>query len=211
MIGAFYQPRAVLVDTDTLNTLPDRELSAGIAEIVKYGLIRDTDFLVWLEANMEKLIQRDSQALAFAIEHSCRHKAEIVAADETESGVRATLNFGHTFGHAIETGTGYGTWRHGEAISAGMVLASEMSRRLGWLNDQDVARIKNLFTRAGLPVQPPNSIAPQKFLELMSVDKKVQDGKLRLVLLRRLGEGIVTSDFPPLVLHETLRHVLTVS
>lgn len=211
MIGAFYQPRAVLVDTDTLNTLPVRELSAGIAEIIKYGLIRDTNFLVWLEANMEKLIQRDSQALAFAIERSCRHKAEVVAADETESGVRATLNFGHTFGHAIETGTGYGTWRHGEAISAGMVLASEMSRRLGWLNDQEVARIKNLFARAGLPVQPPNSIAPEKFLELMSIDKKVQDGKLRLVLLRRLGEGIVTSDFPPLVLHETLRQVLTVS
>jgi 3-dehydroquinate synthase len=208
MIGAFYQPRAVLIDTDTLNSLPDRELSAGIAEIIKYGLICDTDFLIWLEANMEKLVQRDSQALAFAIERSCRHKAEVVAADETESGVRATLNFGHTFGHAIEAGAGYGTWLHGEAISAGMVLASELSHRLGWLNEHEITRIKNLLARAKLPVKPPVTIATEKFLKLMAVDKKVQDGKLRLVLLRGIGNATVTSDFPPLALHETLRRAL---
>ena len=208
MIGAFYQPRAVLVDTDTLATLSDRELSAGIAEVIKYALIRDAEFLAWLEINMDKLRQRDPHALAFAIERSCRHKAEVVAADETESGVRATLNFGHTFGHAIETGAGYGAWLHGEAISAGMMLASEMSCRLGWIKDYELARIKKLFTRARLPVRPPETIAPDKFLQLMSVDKKVQDGKLRLVLLRALGDGIVTSDFPPLVLHETLRQAL---
>lgn len=208
MIGAFYQPRAVIIDTDTLTTLPDRELSAGIAEIIKYGLIRDAEFVVWLEANIDKLLRRDPDALTYAIYRSCEHKAEVVAADETESGVRATLNFGHTFGHAIETGAGYGAWLHGEAIAAGMVLAAELSRRLGWLGDGDVARITKLIASAGLPIRPPPDITTARFRELMAVDKKVQDGKLRLVLLRALGESVVTPEFSAHALDETLKHAL---
>ncbi len=204
MIGAFFQPRAVIVDTDTLNTLPDRELSAGIAEVIKYGLIRDPEFFSWLEVHMDRLLARDPVVLAQAIERSCRHKAEVVAMDETESGVRAILNLGHTFGHAIETGMGYGVWLHGEAIAAGMVMAADLSRRLGWLTDAEVARIARLIERARLPVKPPASLGVERFRELMSVDKKVQAGKLRLVLLKRLGEAIVTSDFPPAVLDQTL-------
>ena len=208
MIGAFYQPRAVIIDTDTLDTLPGRELSAGIAEIIKYGLIRDAEFLVWLEANMDKLLRRDPDALTEAIYRSCEHKAAIVTADETESGVRATLNFGHTFGHAIETGVGYGTWLHGEAVAAGMVLAADLSRRCGWLSDGDVARITKLIARAGLPVRPPSDLTPARLRELMALDKKVQNGKLRLVLLRAIGESTVTADFSDQALNETLDHAL---
>jgi 3-dehydroquinate synthase len=196
MIGAFWQPNCVLIDTHVLSTLPDRELSAGIAEVIKYGLIRDTAFLTWLEANMPKLLARDAAALTHAIETSCRHKAEVVAADEREAGQRALLNLGHTFGHAIETHAGYGSWLHGEAIAAGMVLAARFSERLGWIGKSDVERISRLITAARLPVSPPGDLTPTRWLELMSVDKKVQGGKLRFVLLKALGYAVVTDDFP---------------
>ncbi len=204
MIGAFYQPRAVVIDTDTLNTLPDRELSAGLAEVIKYGLIRDPDFFAWLDGHMDRLLARDPAALAEAIERSCRNKAEVVAADERESGVRATLNLGHTFGHAIETGMGYGAWLHGEAIAAGMVMAADLSSRLGWLKEHDVARIRALIGRAHLPVQAPPMLTAAQFRALMSVDKKVQAGKLRLVLLKSIGEAVITGDVPAAALDETL-------
>jgi 3-dehydroquinate synthase len=204
MIGAFYQPKAVVIDTDTLNTLPDRELSAGLAEVIKYGLIRDTEFLAWLEANLDKLLARDPEALSHAIYRSCRNKAEVVAADETEAGIRAILNLGHTFGHAIETGMGYGEWLHGEAIAAGMVMAADLSCRLGWLARKDVERIEALLARARLPVKPPAGLTAERFRELMSVDKKVLAGQLRLVLLKRLGEAVVTAEFPAAALDETL-------
>jgi 3-dehydroquinate synthase len=204
MIGAFYQPRAVIIDTDTLNTLPDRELASGLAEVIKYGLIRDPEFFAWLESNLDKLLARDAEALACAIHRSCRNKAEVVAADELESGVRATLNLGHTFGHAIETGLGYGEWLHGEAIAAGMAMAADLSRRLGWLTAAETARIEKLIRRARLPVRAPGSLSPARFLELMAVDKKVLDGRLRLVLLRHLGEAVVTDECPPAELEATL-------
>lgn len=204
MIGAFHQPRAVLIDTDTLATLPERELSAGLAEVIKYGLIRDPEFFAWLEDNMEALLARAPQALIEAIYRSCRNKAEVVAADERESGVRAILNLGHTFGHAIETGLGYGEWLHGEAVAAGMVMAADLSRRLGWLADAELQRIESLIRRARLPLRPPPALTPERLRELMSVDKKARAGKLRLVLLKRLGEAVVTDDFPPAALDETL-------
>ncbi len=204
MIGAFYQPRAVIIDTDTLDTLPDRELASGLAEVIKYGLIRDPEFFAWLEANLDKLLARDAEALAFAIHRSCRNKAEVVAADERESGVRATLNLGHTFGHAIETGLGYGDWLHGEAIAAGMAMAADLSRRLGWLTAAETARIEKLIKRARLPVRAPGSLSPARFLDLMAVDKKVLDGRLRLVLLRHLGEAVVTDECPRAELEVTL-------
>jgi 3-dehydroquinate synthase len=204
MIGAFYQPKAVIIDTDTLNTLPDRELSAGLAEVIKYGLIRDPEFLGWLEANLDKLLARDPEALSHAIHRSCQNKAEVVAADETEAGVRAILNLGHTFGHAIETGMGYGNWLHGEAIAAGMAMAAEFSQRLGWLTRSDVSRIETLLRRARLPVKPPAELTAARLRELMSVDKKVVAGQLRLVLLKRLGEAVVTADFPAAALDDML-------
>jgi len=195
MIGAFYQPRVVVADTDMLVTLPDRELSAGLAEVIKYGLIRDASFFAWLEANIELLLARRTEALAYAIKRSCELKAEIVAADERESGVRALLNLGHTFGHAIETGLGFGVWLHGEAVAAGCVLASRLSRRLGWLGEDDVERIETLFRRAKLPVEAPD-FGAGRYLDLMQLDKKVEHGRLRLVLLERLGSAVVTADFP---------------
>ncbi|HMM53511.1 MAG TPA: 3-dehydroquinate synthase [Candidatus Desulfobacillus sp.] len=193
MIGAFWQPRLVLADTATLKTLPPRELSAGLAEVVKYGLIRDTAFLEWLEANMERLRAGDAEALEHAIERSCRNKAEVVAEDETEAGARALLNLGHTFGHAIETGLGHGAWLHGEAVSAGMAMAAELSRRLGWLDKADVARTTALLERAGLPVLGP-PLGAGRYLELMALDKKVVAGRLRLVLLEALGRAVVRDD-----------------
>ena len=204
MIGAFYQPRAVIIDTDTLNTLPDRELSSGLAEVIKYGLIRDPEFFSWLEVNLDKLLARDPEALAYAIHRSCLNKAEVVAADERESGVRATLNLGHSFGHAIETGMGYGNWLHGEAIAAGMVMASDLSRRIKWLSAADITRIEKLIRRARLPVRAPDTLSVERFLELMAVDKKVLDGRLRLVLLKHLGEAVVTDDYPRAELEGTL-------
>ncbi|MCL2875109.1 MAG: 3-dehydroquinate synthase [Betaproteobacteria bacterium] len=193
MIGAFYQPRLVLADTATLATLPEREFSAGLAEVIKYGLIRDTGFFDWLEQNIDALRTLDAGALAWAIERSCRNKAEIVAADETEQGERALLNLGHTFGHAIETGLGYGQWLHGEAVAAGTMMAAELSRRLGWIGDGEIARIERLLKRAGLPTQGPALGAP-RYLELMAYDKKVEAGKLRFVLLRGIGQAVMTGD-----------------
>ncbi len=208
MIGAFYQPRLVLADTDTLNTLPDRELSAGLAEVIKYGLIRDLPFLEWLEANMERLVARDAQALTHAIYHSCRNKAEVVAADERERGQRALLNLGHTFGHAIEAGMGYGNWLHGEAVAAGTLLAAELSRRMGLISEADVARTAALFRRAGLPTQAP-ALGVETYLDYMGVDKKVEAGRMRFVLLERLGEAFVTAEVPEAALQATLREAVT--
>lgn len=206
MIGAFYQPQCVVIDTETLNTLPDRELSAGIAEIIKYGLIGDEDFIAWLEANMESLLGRDTAALTHAIYTSCAAKARIVAEDERESGRRALLNLGHTFGHAIETGMGYGRWLHGEAVAAGMVMAADLSCRMGWISEADVARTVSVIKLAQLPTAAPESLSIERFLELMAVDKKVIAGSLRLVLLKALGEAVVTADFDQDKLVETLAH-----
>lgn len=196
MIGAFYQPRCVLADTRVLRSLPDREFAAGIAEIVKYGLICDADFYTWLQREMDGLLARDPALLTEAIYRSCADKAQVVAADEREGGVRAILNLGHTFGHAIETAQGYGTWLHGEAVAAGMVMAADLSARLGWLPASAVDNLRALLERAGLPVAPPPGMAVGQFLDLMAVDKKVQDGQLRLVLLRAIGTAVVTADVP---------------
>nr|WP_288498958.1 3-dehydroquinate synthase [uncultured Pseudomonas sp.] len=204
MVGAFYQPQAVLIDTRSLDTLPPRELSAGLAEVIKYGLICDAPFLDWLEENMAALRSLDQAALTEAIERSCAAKARVVGADEKETGVRATLNLGHTFGHAIETQMGYGVWLHGEAVAAGTVMALEMSHRLGWINADERDRGIRLFQAAGLPVVPPQEMTPAQFMEHMAVDKKVLDGQLRLVLLRSLGEAVVTSDYPADILSATL-------
>ncbi|TCT22026.1 3-dehydroquinate synthase [Thiobaca trueperi] len=204
MIGAFYQPRAVIADTTTLETLPQRELSAGLAEVLKYGFIRDAAFLDWLESHMAELLGRDADALAYAIRRSCEIKAEIVAADELETGERALLNFGHTFGHAIETGAGYGNWLHGEAVGAGMCLAADLSARLGWLTESELERVRRLVASAGLPCAAPNELSAERLIDLMAVDKKVLNGQLRLVLLRQLGEAVVTAEFDPNLLCETL-------
>jgi 3-dehydroquinate synthase len=211
MIGAFYQPQCVIADTNTLATLPERELSAGLAEIIKYGLIRDSGLFAWLESQMDALLARDPQILAQAIERSCRNKAEVVAEDEREAGLRALLNLGHTFGHAIETGMGYGQWLHGEAIAAGMGMAADLSCRLGWLDPATVQRITALLTKARLPVAPPPDLSAERFLTLMAVDKKVLNGKLRLVLLRDIGAALVTDAFDPHHLHRMLNDYSSVS
>jgi len=203
MIGAFYQPRLVMADIDTLSTLPERELSAGLAEVIKYGLIMDRPFLDWLDANMEKLRARDAEALSHAIVRSCENKAAVVAADERETGERAILNLGHTFGHAIEVGLGFGSWLHGEAVAAGTLLAARLSERMGMLSGAEVRRIAALMERAGLPTQAPD-LGKERYLELMGHDKKVEGGKLRLVLLESLGKARVTADFPAADLHDVL-------
>jgi 3-dehydroquinate synthase len=205
MIGAFYQPRVVLIDTDSLKTLPDRELASGLSEIIKYGLIRDAELFVWLENNMDRLLARDPDAFKYAIERSCVNKAEVVAADEKEGGVRATLNLGHTFGHAIESATGYGAWLHGEAVGTGIVMASNMSRRLGWIDEELDNRVRALIEKAKLPVVPPKEMTVDQFKSFMSVDKKVQDGKLRLILLKgTLGNCVITGEFEVQALEDTL-------
>lgn len=205
MIGAFKQPVAVLADTSVLDTLNNREYAAGLAEVIKYGLIRDVLFLEWLEQNIEGLVARDKALLAEAIARSCQNKADVVAADELEANdVRALLNLGHTFGHAIETAMGYGVWLHGEAVATGMLMAADLSWRLGFLSTSDVERVKKLLLAAGLPVIPPVSISPSAFLDLMAVDKKVLAGKLRLVLMKSLGQAFVTADFPLAMLEQTL-------
>jgi 3-dehydroquinate synthase len=206
MIGAFYQPQAVIADTGVLNTLDDRQLSAGLAEVIKYGLIRDVVFFAWLEANMEKLLAKNAEALTFAIERSCRNKAEIVAEDEFESGVRATLNFGHTFGHAIETGTSYSEYLHGEAVAIGMCQAADLSMRLGWLDHQDVARIVAILKRANLPVTAPKTLTAEHYLELMAVDKKNLDGKIRLIALEKIGQASLPIHVERHLLEQTLKH-----
>jgi 3-dehydroquinate synthase len=195
MIGAFYQPLAVVSDTDTLGTLPPRELAAGLAEVIKYGLIRDAPFFEWLEVNMRRLARREPEALAYAIERSCANKAEVVARDELETGPRALLNFGHTFGHAIEAGTGFGAWLHGEAVATGMLLAAELSHRLGLLAAADVRRIGALLKEAGLPLDPPG-LGLERYLELMGHDKKVAGGRIHFVLLKRIGEAYVSGEVP---------------
>jgi 3-dehydroquinate synthase len=195
MIGAFYQPRAVLIDTDCLATLPDREFAAGLAEVIKYGAIRDAAFFAWLEAAMPRLVARDADALMHAVTESCRIKAGIVATDERETGERALLNFGHTFGHAIEAGVGYGEWLHGEAVAAGMVLAANLSERLGFIRGFDVARLDALLRKAALPVAAPR-LGAERFIALMRHDKKVVGGSIRFVLLRGIGDAFVTAEVP---------------
>ncbi len=203
MIGAFYQPQVVLADITTLNTLKDQELRAGIAEVIKYGLIRDLSFFEWLEQNIEKLLARDADALQYAITRSCQNKAEVVAADERENGERALLNLGHTFGHAIETGMGYGAWLHGEAVAAGTIMAADLSCRLGWLSKEDMDRIRSLFERAGLPVVAP-ALGVEKYLQLMGLDKKVVGGKIRFVLLKSIGSAVISANVEPELLRQTL-------
>ena len=205
MIGAFYQPRCVLIDTDTLSTLPDREYASGMAEVVKYGLIRDADFFEWQERNVDALMARDGDVMVRAIERSCVNKAEVVALDEKEGGIRATLNLGHTFGHAIETGIGYGEWLHGEAVSVGMVMAADMSERLGWTDKSVARRTLDLLKKFNLPVDVPECMTVETFEKLMAVDKKAANGKLRLILLKGdLGGCVFTADFDKRMLAETL-------
>ncbi len=194
MIGAFHQPIAVLIDIDSLRTLPQRELSAGLAEVLKYGLIRDVEFYAWLREHMGALMAGDRALLAQAIERSCRNKAEVVAADEREAGERALLNLGHTFGHAIETGQGYGKWLHGEAVATGMLLAAELSCRRGWIDRLDVDQLRDLLVAMQLPIHAHHGIATDEFLATMARDKKVIDGRLRLVLLRDIGQACVVDD-----------------
>jgi 3-dehydroquinate synthase len=203
MIGAFYQPKVVLADTDTLQTLPARELSAGLAEVIKYGLIWDAEFLAWLEANMDKLRALDADAIAHAIYRSCEIKAQVVGEDEREGGIRAILNLGHTFGHAIESGMGYGNWLHGEAVAAGMVMATQTSQRMGWLTEADVERSRALIRAAGLPDVAPD-LGVDTYLEYMGHDKKVEGGRMRFVLLKKLGEAVITGDVPRDVLTAVL-------
>ncbi|NNG81129.1 3-dehydroquinate synthase [Acinetobacter sp. ANC 5378] len=194
MIGAFQQPQVVLADMAQLSTLPDRELSAGLAEVIKYALLGDLDFLVWLEENMDGLVGRDSELLAEAVYRSCAHKARIVANDEKEQGERALLNLGHTFGHAIESYLGYGVWLHGEAVATGMVMAADLSQRMGWISAEDLERTKKIIQRAHLPVKCP-AIPLDEFLAYMAHDKKVLNGQLRLVLLKSLGQAVITREF----------------
>ena len=203
MIGAFYQPQLVLADIDTLRTLPQRELSAGIAEVIKYGLIRDAEFFDWLETNMDKFLALEATTTSYAIYRSCKNKAEVVVADEHEAGERALLNLGHTFGHAIENAMGYGVWLHGEAVAAGTVLAADFSERMGWLKAEHVIRIKAIFERAKLPIDAP-ALGVDKYLDLMGLDKKVQDGQIRLVLQQGIGRAVITSDYDAGKLKATL-------
>jgi 3-dehydroquinate synthase len=198
MIGAFHQPECVFIDTNNLSTLPDRELQSGIAEIIKYGLIRDADLFKWLEENMDKLLARDPAAIRYAVKRSCENKAEVVKADEKEAGLRATLNLGHTFGHAIESGSGYGTWLHGEAVAIGTAMAATMSAELGWIDQELVDRAYRIMEKANLPVELPvdSPMDQATFLKYMAADKKVANGQLRLILLKGpLGNCVFTGDF----------------
>ncbi len=203
LVGAFHQPLAVISDTQTLGTLPVRELRAGLAEVIKYGLVADAAFLAWLESNLEQLLALDPPAVEYAVRRCCEMKAAIVAADEREHGARALLNLGHTFGHAIEAAAGYGEWLHGEAVGVGMLLAADLSHRLGWIGSAEVERIRELLKRAGLPVTAPG-IGAGRALELMAMDKKVLAGRIRLVLLARIGEGVVSGDYAAEALQQTL-------
>lgn len=205
MIGAFHQPEVVLIDTDSLRSLSPREVSAGLAEVIKYGLIRDTDFLAWLEKEITSLIDLEATALVEAIYRSCACKADVVAKDEREGGLRAILNLGHTFGHAIETFAGYGNWLHGEAVGTGMMMAADLSLRQEMITEEDRARVVRIIERAKLPALAPTGMSPDDFLRLMAVDKKNVDGSLRLVLLRRLGDAVVTDAVDRRELDATLR------
>ena len=203
MVGAFHQPQAVIADVTALDTLPDRELRAGLAEVIKHGLALDAEFFAWLEANIEKLLGRERAALGWAVRRCCELKAAIVAADERETGVRALLNLGHTFGHAIESGAGYGVWLHGEAVAAGMVMAGELSRRLGLIPDKDLVRVRSLIARAGLPVSGP-ALAPEDLMELMAVDKKAAQGKLRFVVIEGIGRAALRSAIDERLVREAI-------
>jgi 3-dehydroquinate synthase len=207
MIGAFHQPQCVFIDTTVLDTLPDRELKSGLSEVVKYGLIRDAPFFEWQEENMNKLLERDPAATRYAIKRSCENKAEVVADDEKEAGMRATLNLGHTFGHAIENGSGYGTWLHGEGVSIGTAMAATMSAKMGWIDDGLKQRIYDILESADLPVKLPKDspMTIETFNKLMSLDKKVADGQLRLILLKGdLGGCVFTGEFDVDAMQETI-------
>lgn len=207
LIGAFHQPIAVIADTHTLSTLPPREMRAGLAEVIKYGLLADPILFGWLEKNLDRILALEPQFVAETIERCCAIKARIVGLDERENvagGPRALLNLGHTFGHAIETFIGYGEWLHGEAVAAGMCMAADLSHRLGWIKAQELDRATRLLGRVGLPTSPPEGMNPAGFRELMGLDKKVKAGKLRLVLLRSIGEAVLTTDFDEAALHATL-------
>ncbi len=204
MIGAFYQPQCVIADTSTLGTLPPRELSAGLAEVIKYGLIFDASFFDWLEQNAATLITRNSEYLAQTILVSCRIKADIVAQDERETGIRAILNLGHTFGHAIEASMGYGNWLHGEAVAAGMVMAIDLSLKQGWIEEQVKQRVIKLLEHCSLPVKSPHDMSIDDYMNAMAIDKKTIDGTIKFVLLEALGKAIVTADYDPALLQQTL-------
>ncbi len=206
MIGAFYQPRRVLIDASTLSTLEPRQFSSGVAEVIKYGMINDPPFFRWLEDNIDRVMDLNEKALEYMIEQSCRNKANIVAQDEKEAGIRALLNLGHTFGHAIETSTQYAGWLHGEAIALGMVMAGFMSKIQGDFSDRELARLESLLDRARLPTQPCQGLSAQKLKELMMLDKKVRDGKLRLVLLKGIGQAYVTDQYDETALDATLEY-----
>ena len=203
MIGAFYQPKCVISDMNVLKTLPSRELSAGLAEVIKYGLIRDNKFFEWLESHIQYLMEMNPKYLIEAVQRSCENKAAVVEADEFESGIRAILNLGHTFGHAIEVAEGYGNWLHGEAVGAGMVMAAKLSQSMGWLADKDVGRIVALIKKAGLPTEPPK-ISVKKYMELMMLDKKTKDGQINLVLQKSIGDAVLTNQYDPKKLHQIL-------
>ena len=205
MIGAFYQPKCVISDVNVLKTLPSRELSAGLAEVIKYGLIRDLKFFEWLEDNINSLKEMKASSLIEAIQRSCENKASVVEADEFESGIRAILNLGHTFGHAIEVAQGYGNWLHGEAVGAGMVMAAKLSKSMGWLSDKDLDRITSLIKKAGLPTNPPK-ISTEKYLELMMLDKKTKDGQINLILQKSIGEAVLTNTYDDEKLHQILEN-----
>lgn len=207
LIGAFHHPAGVLSDIATLRTLPPRELRAGLAEVIKYGLICDVAFLEWIEGALDELLACSGEALAHAVRRSCEIKARIVAADEREQGIRAVLNLGHTFGHALEAATGYREWLHGEAVAIGLLMAADLSVRLGWLGHPDVQRVRTLLRRAGLPTSVP-PLGAARTLQFMHLDKKVKDGRLRLVLLPALGAARVSSDFDPSQLRATLQEFL---
>jgi len=203
MIGAFYQPKCVITDVNVLKTLPSRELSAGLAEVIKYGLIKDIKFFEWLETNIQSLIEMNPEYLTEAILRSCQNKADVVEADEFESGIRAILNLGHTFGHAIEVAQGYGNWLHGEAVGVGMIMAAKLSQAMGWLSELDIERIISLIKYAGLPTMPP-SISVDKYIELMMLDKKTKDGKINLVLQKSMGEAVLSDSYDPIKLRQIL-------
>ena len=203
MVGAFYQPQAVIADMDTLRTLPRRELAAGLAEVIKYGFIRDAEFLDWLENNIERLTALEPEAMAFAVERSCQNKAEVVALDERETGDRALLNFGHTFGHAIEAGMGYGEWLHGEAVAAGMVMAARLSEKLGYIGKADVARVADILARAGLPLAAPD-LGAARYLDLMGHDKKVEGGRIKFILLKKPGAAFICNQYEMAALNAVL-------
>ena len=203
MIGAFYQPKCVISDMNVMKTLPSRELSAGLAEVIKYGLIRDNKFFEWLESHIQYLMEMNPKYLIEAVQRSCENKAAVVEADEFESGIRAILNLGHTFGHAIEVAQGYGNWLHGEAVGAGMVMAAKLSQSMGWLADKDVGRIVALIKKAGLPTEPPK-ISVKKYMELMMLDKKTKDGQINLVLQKSIGDAVLTNQYDPKKLHQIL-------